>query len=436
MATDSIFNLPEFKAYQMRFMSRQRELLRRKSYYDGSVYKNVRQQLGWLGPRLYKGIKPLYLPLARAVDVDAGIIPGGWTLPPDEPQAKTWQTAIDTVFDWSAWATEGVLYIHYGAMYGVSNLKITDLREARRVMISPVNPCCLLLGANGQYDDTPLLSIWVEMRLDSAGEKYEYAEVIDAESVRTFANGQPYGFDEREAEYANELGFVPYVEVCHIKTGEELGESTYQKAIDLLNEVNELASYLADIIKKHAEPQWAISGAEASNLVKSGDNVWFLPGEAKATPMVAGIDIPGVLDFIREVRDQVTGALPELAFDELKQKTQIATATLELQLMELVLKIKRCRPNYDYGLAEALRLAGRAGAGMGLREIAVLDDEELEFDNERPILPLDRETQLRLDKMEQDMKSGSLPVKNEGMTNGRGNNQQQSTGATTDRAAE
>lgn len=400
MATNSLFELDEFAPYAERFEARRRELARRKSYYTGTVYKDWKTKLGWLYPRLYKGAKTLYLPLFRSVQIDAGIIPGGWALPPveDEPRAKAWQVAMDTVFDWSDWNTDGVLFVHYGAMYGVSDLKIADLRDARQVIIKPVNPACLLLIDGAQYDSTPRMALWVEQRTDAKGELFEYAEVITPADVRTFADGTPKGFDEREPEYQNELGFVPFVEADHIKSGEALGESTFQMAIPMLDEVNELASYLADIIKKHAEPQWAIAGAEPSgDLTKSGDNIWFLPTGATVKPLVAEIDIPGVLEFIREIRDQVHGALPELAFDELKQKTQIATATLELQLMELVLKVKRTRPNYDHALADALRMAGRAAAGMNLADIGGLDDEGLRFDAERPVLPIDEETRIRIE---------------------------------------
>jgi hypothetical protein len=394
----SIFDLPEYKPFRARWDTRRKELARRKSYYDGSIYTDVRRKLGWLAPRLYRGIKPLYLPLSRAVDVDAGIIPGGWTLPEDEPRRDAWQVAIDTIFDWSDWDIDGVLYVHYGAMYGVTALKMADLRDQKRVIVKPINPACVLLVETMEYDLTPTLAFWAETRADKkTGEEFEYAEVVTSETIRTFANGKPAKFDGREPEYANELKFVPFVEVDHIRTGEALGEATYQKAMPLLDEVNELASYLADIIRKHAEPQWAISGAEPGELTKSGDNVWFLPGDSKATPMVAGIDIPGVLDFIREIRDQVHGALPELAFTALLEKTQIATATLELQLMELVLKTKRTRPNYDHGLADALRMAGRAAATMGLGDVAVLDDEGLRLDEKRPVLPLDPETANRLE---------------------------------------
>jgi hypothetical protein len=399
MSDSSIWEVEEFKPYRARWLSRSQELARRKSYYDGSVYLKWRDLLGWLAPRVYRQIKPLYLPLARAVDVDAGIIPGGWYFEDDAPDA--WAKGRDTLFDWSRWNTEGVLYIHYGAMYGVSGLKIVDRRAEKRVQVLPIDPACFLLIESGQYDPAPSLALWVETRTDPTGASFEYAEVVSAEAIRTFKNGQAFGFDERDPEYKNELGFVPFVQVKHLNVGDELGEATYQKAIPMLDEVNKLASNLSEIIKKHTEPQWAAFGAEPGDLVKSGDNIWFfsLP-EAKLQPVVANVDIPGVLDFIREIRDQVFGSLAELAFDELRKKDQIATATLELQLMELVLKIKRVRPNYDQGLADALRMAARAAASMGVRDLSALDDEELEFDQARPVLPLDPETEMRLEMQE------------------------------------
>lgn len=405
----TIWGLEEFKPYSAQWGMRQNLLAYRRAYYDGTIYANVRErfeQLGTLqaslGPRLYRGTKALFLMLSRAVDVDVGIIPGEWALDEDEAPA-TWEPAIEQVFAWSDWATDGPLYVHYGAQYGITGLKVCDVREpaeARRVLIKPLDPSCFLLVRSGQYDTTPRMAIIVEQRCDDGADEYEYAEVIEPTRVRTYRNGEPYGYDGRESEYSNELGFVPVVERHHMKTGGEHGECTYEKAIPILDEVNELASYLADIIKKHAEPQWAIIGAEPSDLTKSGDNVWFVPTGGDAKPLVAGIDIGGVLAFIQEVAKNAHDALPELAFEELKSKTQIATATLEIQLMELVLKIKRVRPNYDHGLADALRMAGKAAKSMGLTELAVLDDELLAFDCDRPIIPLDRMSQIALEQAE------------------------------------
>lgn len=410
--TDSIFKLDEFKPLEASWNARLKELATRASYYDGSIYTAIKN-VPMFGPRLYKGIKPLYLPLSRAVDVDAGIIPGGWTMAKDTPEAQL--TAQRILFDWSDWDIYGVLFVHYGAEYGVSGLKISDLREEKRVIMRPVDPQTFMLTYSGQYSNRPSMALVIERRSDS-GEDFEYAEVIEPDRIRTYRNGVPWGFDGREPEYLSLLGYVPFVEIRHIETGKALGECTFQKAIPLLNEVNELASYLADIIKKHAEAQWAVIGAEPSDLVKSGDNVWFIPQGGDAKALVAAVDIAGVLAFVQEIRDQVLGSLPELAFDELKSKTQIATATLELQLMELVLKIQRSRPNYDHGLVDAMRMAGRAAATMGIWEISVLDDETLTLDAERAILPLDPLTEIELEMQQLTLERERAMGIGEGMT--------------------
>lgn len=412
MSVKSIFELEEFKKYERRWNSRTKELSRRASYYDGSVYKNMREGLDWLAPRLYRGIKPLYLPLSQAVDVDAGIVPGGWKLPEDEPKADLWQKAINTIFDWSKWDTDGVLYIHYGAQYGVSGLHVADLRTDNMIVVQPVDPLLFMLIDENLYTDNADMAIWIEKLPGEDGTDFEYAEVTTPDLIRTFKNGIPAGFDGRESEYKNELGFVPYVEVRHVETGKPLGECTYQKAIPLLDEVNEIASHLADIIKKNADAQWAIFGAEPSDIEHASDVVWFFPQGADAKPLVPGIDIDGVLAFVQEIAKNVKEALPEKAFDDLQKKDQVATATLELQLMELVLKIKRVRPNYDRGLTTALQMAGRAAKTMSLSDIAALDDPGLRFDPERDILPLDQKTQIELEtaQLELDMLKNSTMI--------------------------
>ena len=416
---DSIFDLDEFKPLQATWRARQQELQRRAAYYDGSVYAQTAQLLGWLFPRVGQAIKPLYLPLSRAVNVDAGIIPGEWAFAKGAPEA--WVKARSQVWKWSSWDTSGVLYVHYGAVYGVSGLKVADLRDAKRIVIAPVDPMCFLLQTTSAYDPTPTLAIWIEERQGAEGGTFEYAEVISPEAVRTFKAGQPFGYDERAPEYPNPNGFVPFLEIRHIETGHSLGECTYQSTIPLLDEVNSLASELAEIIRKNADPQWAVAGAVGDDLEHSSDNVWFLPAGADVKVLVPGIDIAGVLSFVQEIRDQVYGSLPELVFDELRRKDQVATATVELQLTELKLKVKRCRPNYDDGMIRALRMAGAAAASMGLGDIAVLDDEALALDNERGILPMDPATAMQLEmqalELEQARAMANLP---EGQNAGRG----------------
>ncbi len=425
--TKSIFDTEEFKKYKERWNDRRLILSRRKSYYDGSIYrasifsKQNQALLGTNAYGLYKHMRPLYLPLSRSVDIDAGIIPGEWAFPDDLPNAQALSDARDLLFDMSSWNTEGVLFVHYGAQYGLTGLKVCDVqtKEEKKVKIEPIDPMTFMM--------IPKAVIIEEERTDDQGKKYQYGEVITAETVRTFRNGQPFAFDdpyylEDEASdvWDNPLGFVPVVESEHMKTGEKYGEATYSKAIPMLAELNGLASYLADIVKKHAEPQWAAFGVEPSDLVKSGNNVWFFPVTgADAKPLVAQVDVSGILEFIREIRDQVHASLPELSFDDLRKKDQIATATLELQLMELIIKIKRCRPNYDDALSRALQLAGQAAEKIGVSELTVLNEQELEFDQTRQILPIDKKTEMELEMQAIELEQmRSSANKKEGVPNG------------------
>ena len=390
----SIFDTTEFAPLASAWQHRQRELARRYAYYDGSVYK--RSDLAWLGPRFYKGARALYLPLSRAVDIDVGIVPGGWSFPKGSP--ASWEAARKLLMGWSRWRTDGVLLVHYGASYGLCGLKVCDLRQQKRILMKPLDPTKYMLFSEALYDDDPTMALMVDQRCEPrSDEDYEYAEAVTPDYIRTFKDGEPFGFDGREAEYPNELGFVPFVEIEHIRTGRQYGEPTYQKTIPLLDQVNQQASYLAEIIAKNAEPQWAVFGAEPSDMHKSGDNIWFFPAGADAKPLLAGVDIDGVLAFIKEVADNMHSSLPELSFDELRSKDQIATATIELQLAELTIKTQRIRPNYDAGLVRGFQMVGLAAATMGLSELTALADDNLDLDEDRPVLPVDALTQAQID---------------------------------------
>lgn len=409
MPNRTLFDRPEFASLHRRWQARQAEFSRLESYYDGSVYGRARDVLGRLDPRLASAIRPLYLPVARAVNVDAGIVPGGWKL---APGCERLAPAVRQALTWSEWDREGVLYVHYGALYGCVGLRVSDLRAQGRVRLAPVDPCQFLLVGDTLYDETPRLAVVIQRRavdgsepwmwlpggpVPSGAPDYEYAEVITPDAVRTFANGEPRGFGRRAAEYSNALGFVPLVQVPHIHTGRPRGDCAFEKVIPMLDEVNRLATDLADVIHRYRDPQYAIAGAEASDLRRDSESIWFLPEGARPEILVAQLNIPGTLTFLQDIRKQVEKGMPELAFDELSSKELVATATVELQLLELVFLIQRVRPNYDGGLAQALRMAGRAAADLGASALEPLAAEDWAFDSARPVLPLDANSALDLE---------------------------------------
>ncbi len=230
---------------------------------------------------------------------------------------------------------------------------------------------------------------------DHAGELYEYAELITPLEVRTFRDGGPHGYEGNPDRYPNPLGFVPVV-----ATNNDRGRRpTFAKAQPQLNSTNELASYLADIIGRHAEPQWAISGGEPSELVKSGDNIWYLPAGASAEALLASVDVAGTLEFIREVKAETKANLPELAFDDLRTAKQIATETLEIQLVELDAKIWKMRRRYDAGLMQAHRMAASVATVYGIRGLEGLTLPHA-LDYARPVRPVSRFDMIRLEEAE------------------------------------
>jgi hypothetical protein len=263
-------------------------------------------------------------------------------------------------------------------MFGNSVLRVWGARGKGQLDV--MSPERVMLVRSGLYGRVPVLAFVVQM-IERDGRSVEVAEVIEAGRVRTFVDGRPEGLDGRPAVYENPFGVVPFVEAQHVNVGGEIGNCTFQEAMALLDTVNEVATDLATVIKQHAKPKWAVLGADESDL-SNDDDIWTFPAGSDVKVLVPGIDVTGVLKFLQDTRVQVERSIPELAFDEIVSKYNLATATVELQLAELVLKIRRVRPNYDRALEKAAALAGVAG---------------LTFDSARHVLPQDERAQLELE---------------------------------------
>jgi len=339
---------------------------------------------------LYKNIRPIYLPLARSVDTDAGLIPGKWKLDED---SEPYQDSVNQVFRWSRWQTSGVLTVHYGAINGISVIRTNFNELSRTVSIEPLRPDCAMVADENT-------AIEIHNRKDDQGEEFELAIVYTLSEIFTFKNAELTNIDGVPGQRPNPLRVLPILEAPHINEGSDTGTSTFDKVTPILNELNTLASYLVTTIRKHHEPQWAGFGMTASDMQKSGDSMWFIHDtDARIEALVAQMDIPSIVEFIKEIEANVKDGLPELAFDEIR-KGQIATETVELQLLELITKIDRMRPNYDDLLRRGLRVCGLGLALLGQSSMASdLLSDDLMFDSSRDVLPQDEEKAIRVEML-------------------------------------
>jgi hypothetical protein len=410
----SIFDLPEYAPYRQQFDSRRQRFGNYWRYYKAQVYDSPHSNSAmgqFVLSRIADSIRPLFTPLARAVNLDVALIPGDWALSLDSQQH---QDAVDELFRDSSWPVEGDLFVKYVAAMGESAIYVPDDRLTKRIMLQALRPDSYLIVPAGRYDATPSLAILVATGYNKKGDAQEEATIISPSTISTYINGAPASIDGRSASYANALGFVPIVE-CKNDPGDGVGEPTFDDAIASLNQVNIQATHLANIIQKHVEPQWAAFGAEAGDLQKSGDLVWFFPEGSDVKAILAAVDFDGVLKFIQEIKSEVKDSLPELSLSKLVGVERVAAATIELQMAEAVFKIRRMRKPVDLAVANALRLAGRVAADVGRPDLAGLDDKNLEFDSKRPVIGMDALTQLQIESASQTAGMSKLALSRERM---------------------
>lgn len=392
----SLFDLDEFKPLKEAFFSRKHRFGRYWDYYKAqfttaaTIFQTDSGKL--LGARVGDAIKPLFTPLSRAVELDVALIPGDWKL-----ADESLQEPVDQVLEWSKWDVEGDIFVRYVTAMGECGLRVIDDRNRKITFIQPVRPDSYIVVPTSSWDATPRMVVFIAVQ----GED-EIAEVIEGSLIRTFRNGQPVALDRangRLEAYASEMGVVPFV-VCKLDAGDGKGEPTFENTLVALDQVNRQATYMSTIISRHAEPQWAAIGAEAGDLEKDGESVWFFPEGSDVKAILATVDFAGLLAFIQEIKQEMKESLPELALSKLVGVERVASATIELQMAEAVFKIKRLRKPCDRALAEALKLAGMAGKSMGVGEVAILAEEPVKFDKNRPVITVDALTRLQIEQAE------------------------------------
>lgn len=413
MAESTIFQLPEYKPYEGRFNMRAASFGQYRRYYSGKIYDDTAFKLAH---KLYAQTKALLSFLARAVDLDVALVPGvmaPWQLAEGTPPAM--MQAQATLYEWSSWDTEGDIWLEDGTTCGEAMLKIVPDVQMSRIKMQRIKPeiCLLTKHIDPATQMTIDLALIVDRgQTDSEGKPYEYGEAITPMEIRTYWNGAPHGYNGNPDRYPNPLQFVPVVQA---KNDAEC-RPTFSKALPQVDSVNELASYLGNIIGRHAEPQWAAFGVEQADMKKDGNNVWFFPPiDSKLQAILADVDVEGTLKFIQELKEETKSNLPELAFDDLRAKDQIAAETLEIQLIELDAKIWKMRRRYDAAMVDAHMMSAMAAVAYGFGDIAVLLAPH-RFDWKRPVRPISKLEQIRTQEAELNLALLQSSLSGDGMT--------------------
>jgi len=224
-----------------------------------------------------------------------------------------------------------------------------------------------------------------------------HKEVITRDEVLIYDSRDP----ERVAErYPNPLGFIPIVHIRNLDIGEEFGLCSFHNLLPTIDAVNELASFMFDMVRVYADPVIIGRGMERGSLRKQTVDeagrpvatVWWVPNpEGSFEFLEWSGNLPDVLAFLDRIQMSVERNTPELTLSGLRERQDLSGYSLSLHLVELVRKINEMRGSYFAGLERANRMALRILEIQGHGDFA---DTTHRIIGE-PVLPVDDERQLK-----------------------------------------
>jgi uncharacterized membrane protein len=320
---------------------------------------------------LYSKIKPLFNVCTEAVNLDAAsVLPQPVTVTIGNPRG---QAVVDAMWKRSQLDMLLTRKCIWGAALGDAFWRLAnEFTAPEAVLHSPLNFDIVRNPHNKA--DLWLAESSYNYTDPSDDQSYTYTLQITPDAYYTLRNGKDYAFawNPQEAgrplnSWPNPLGFVPVVHVKLLDVGDDYGLSTFQDILPNLDAVNEIASYLAEIIRIHAKPQVVAKHIKAGDLTKGDatkgeDNIWYVnpTGDMARLGIIPSIDLlewgaadlAGINTFIDATKTNIQEALPEWHLKRVREQTAPSGYSVKLQLTEFQAKIQRMRRAATAALSE------------------------------------------------------------------------------------
>lgn len=356
-------------------------------YYVNSVFEDkglwqwYKSQYG-----LYRQVRSIYNPTRRLVDFYAGVVyqgalaVDGKRLPDGTPLAipladdtpPPIKEAIGQLWQWSNWQTNQRIWVRYGAALGDGPVEIVDDVDGGKVTMEPRWPGTVVNLDLDNRGNVKLIVFEYDYE-DDDGRTHTYRKEMDRDSLRTFRDNAPHGFDGLPPVVPNEYGFVPVVWCKHTDIGGDHGEPALRN-MGKIDELNSLASSMVDQAQKVLNAplfatgknlrRWADSqvkrestadranpheGREEINILVSDEN-----GSLQAVNMPAGEALENLDRLIAEVeRDH-----PEVVmYNKLREMTQVTGPAAERLFGDVRTYVDEARSNYDVQSVKLFQMA-------------------------------------------------------------------------------
>jgi hypothetical protein len=390
------------------------------AFFENTAYRNVhrwaqsfRAQYG-----LYAHTRNIYNPAYRLAEFWVAHLMGG-PLDPNAGalgaipielgsgaqtrQGQALRDAIATLWRQSNWPVQKDIWTRYGSVMGDVGLKVIDDPLRRLVRLEIVHPSTLTeldkdpQGFVKRYtieeprpDPRPAYARGRDARLDNT---VTYCEVAtrDGNDVvyQTYLNNTPYAWNDIAAEWREPYGFVPLIVTQHLNVGMAWGWSELHAGLPKIRELDDIASKFDDQIRKIVDSPWLLAGVQNPNesprTARTGTSGQPLPPttnretgreevpilyasdpQAKPHPMVAPLDLPGVMGQIEGLIKELERDYPELALDVIARNASDASGrALRVAREPVETKVTSRRATYDADLVRAHQMGVAIGGFRG-----------------------------------------------------------------------
>jgi hypothetical protein len=364
------------------------------AFYENTVYDEIASRNWPKGYKtkfgLYRYIRPIYNPSYRLGEfwkahLWAGALADIPLVFPEGVNDEDLQAAIMQIWQWSNWEVKKDIVPLYGSVMGDVGILIVDDTLHDKVffdIVHPGNIAAVELDAAGNVKGYEIQEERPDPRAIT-DQAVTYSEIAtrDGEDViyTTLLDGKPWAWNEIGSSWTRPYGFVPMVLIQHNNVGLEWGWSEIHPGQSEFREVDDSASILNDQIRKTVNSGWLFSGvtkpensptaketsltgpAAALNRPQPGREevpIFYGPEGARATPLVADLDIQATISNIAAMNTEIERDYPELrvlALDE--AGGNISGRALRLARQPAETKVNQRRPGYYNALVRAQQMA-------------------------------------------------------------------------------
>jgi hypothetical protein len=411
------------------------------AYYHNQIYNSLaqggqRENLNAiLGNAAAADLAGLYNPIAEVCDLYQHVLGGTFgvditvqsdndkLLPalrmPGQPAPPA--TPLELIWQWSSIQQAKQILCSLAPRHGNVGLRIVARRavevngkqvelplEQRRVFIKPEHPRIIRDVERDERGNV----IAIELEYDEAtglGDDREVERIREQMTKTEFRLWTvKQGTLEPRAQYANELGVVPYVLLDHQPSGETWGLNAFYRAAPLIDRLNALATHVNIMIHRHVRATWLVAAAGGSpeQMDFSGGNILYVNTQTTGgsvplvEPLVAPLNLADAIEQTKALQEQVEDRLPELKATAGKFLANQSGETVAQLRKPAEDRLALARVNYEDALVRAQQIAlsfgvlyelWDVGTGMGTREAAeraYRNGYEDHVFNDRELLPL------------------------------------------------